>query len=180
MTKESRGAMPSCRQMNDVRAGAELEEIEAVYRRRLSELRRVATAITGSREAGCDAVQEAFALAIHRRVQFRGEGSLEAWLWRIVVHRARDLTARASNRSAAPLEDAADPVHAEDRPPHSEVYALVAELPERQRHALFLRHYADLDYGTIAEAMEVSTGTVGATLAQARENLRRLMTGVRS
>lgn len=151
-----------------------------MYRRRLSELRRVATAITGSREAGCDAVQEAFALAVHRRDQFRGEGSLEAWLWRIVVHSARDLAARASNRSTAPLEDAADAVHAEDPPPRSEVHALVSELPERQRHALFLRYYADLDYATIAEALEISSGTVGATLAQAKENLRRLMTGVRS
>jgi RNA polymerase sigma-70 factor, ECF subfamily len=172
--------MPSCRQMNRVTAGADLEEIEAVYRRRLGEFRRVATAIIGSREAGCDAVQEAFALAVPRRAQFRGEGSLEAWLWRIVVHSARDLAARASKRSAARLEDAVDPVQAEDPPLRSEVYALVSELPERQRHALFLRYYADLEYGTIAEALEISSGTVGATLAQAKENLRRLMTGVRS
>jgi RNA polymerase sigma factor (sigma-70 family) len=165
--------------MNDVRAGAELAEIEAVYRTRLGELRRVATAITGSREAGCDAVQEAFALAVHRRAQFRGEGRLEAWLWRIVVHRARDLAARASTRSAAGLEDAVNRVQAEDPPPRSELHALLSGLPERQRHALFLRYYADLDYATIAEALEISSGTVGATLAQAKDNLRRLMTGVR-
>lgn len=166
--------------MNSVRAGAELTEIEAVYRSRLSELRRVATAITGSREAGCDAVQEAFALAVHRRNQFRGEGMLEAWLWRIVVHSARDLAARTSNRSGARLEDAADRAQAESPPPDGELHALLSGLPERQRHALFLRYYADLDYATIAEALEISSGTVGATLAQAKENLRRLMTGVRS
>ncbi len=166
--------------MNKVHAGAELAEIEAVYRSRLNELRRVATAITGSREAGCDAVQEAFALAVHRRAQFRGEGTLEAWLWRIVVHSARDLTARASNRSVARLEDTAGLMQTDDPPPESELHALLSGLPERQRHALFLRYYADLDYATIAEALEISSGTVGATLAQAKDNLRRLMTGVRS
>jgi hypothetical protein len=40
--------------------GADLAEIEAVYRRRLGELRRVAAAITGDRESACDVVQEAF------------------------------------------------------------------------------------------------------------------------
>ena len=61
----------------------------------------------------------------------------------------------------------------------ADVHALLAELPERQRHALFLRYYADLEYGTIGEALEISGGTVGATLNQARENLRRLMVGVK-
>jgi DNA-directed RNA polymerase specialized sigma24 family protein len=79
--------------------GAGLDEIEAVYRRRLSQFRRVAAAITGSREAGGDAVQDAFASAVFRRDQFRGEGSLDAWLWRIVVHAARDASRAASSSS---------------------------------------------------------------------------------
>jgi RNA polymerase sigma-70 factor (ECF subfamily) len=160
--------------------GAELTEIEAIYRRRLPELRRVATAITGSRESGCDAVQDAFALAVHRRHQFRGAGSLEAWLWRIVIHCCRDLVARAASRAAAPLDPATAFTVALDDHAQAEAHALVGELPERQRLALFLRYYADLDYAAIADALEISTGTVGATLTQARDNLRRLMTGVRS
>ena len=48
-------------------------------------------------------------------------------------------------------------------------------MPERQRLILFLHYYADLDYQTIAEAIDVSTGTVGATLHTARANLRRLL-----
>lgn len=166
--------------MRNAGDGAELGEIEAIYRRRLPELRRVATAITGSREGGCDAVQDAFALAVHRRDQFRGEGSLEAWLWRIVVHRCRDVVARAANRTAVPLDEAKTSTVGPDAQVQADVHALVGELPERQRMALFLRYYADLDYAAIAGALEISTGTVGATLTQARENLRRLMTGVRS
>jgi RNA polymerase sigma-70 factor, ECF subfamily len=157
--------------------GAGLDEIEAVYRRRLPELRRVATAITGSRESGCDAVQDAFALAVHRRGQFRGEGSLEAWLWRIVVHSARDLAQRVL--SASPFDEQVvqrGHAYAEGG---GAVQQLVSELPERQRLVLFLRYYADLEYATIAEALEISSGTVGATLTQARDNLRQLMTGVK-
>jgi DNA-directed RNA polymerase specialized sigma24 family protein len=44
---------------------------------------------------------------------------------------------------------------------------------------LFLRYYADLDYATIADVLAISGGTVGATLAQARDALGQLMTEVR-
>jgi hypothetical protein len=47
VTKESAAAIPSCRQMNDLSAGAELTEIEAIYRKRLGELRRVAAGDRG-------------------------------------------------------------------------------------------------------------------------------------
>ena len=160
--------------------GAELEEIEAVYRRRLAELRRVATAITGSREAGLDAVQDAFAEAIRQRGSFRGEGSLDAWLWRIVVNTARDYTLA---RTTLPLDDdegGSDVGSATSDSVGVDLHALVSQLPERQRLTLFLRYYADLDYGTIAEALQISPGTVGATLNQAREGLRQLLNEVPS
>lgn len=151
-----------------------------MYRRRLAELRRVATAITGSREAGLDAVQDAFAAAIRQRGSFRGEGSLDAWLWRIVVNTARDYTL---TRSTLPLEDGADGPGvgvAASESVGADLHALVSQLPERQRLTLFLRYYADLDYGTIAEALQISPGTVGATLNQAREGLRQLVNEVPS
>jgi RNA polymerase sigma factor (sigma-70 family) len=151
----------------------------------LGELRRVATAITGSREVALDAVQEAFARAIRLREGFRGEGTLEAWLWRIVVNTARDHVACPS----APLPDEESRWIDLESPNGAgrdvgegarELRALVAALPERQRLVLFLRYYADLDYEAIAEVLEIASGTVGATLSQAREGLKRLMSKVES
>jgi RNA polymerase sigma factor (sigma-70 family) len=52
------------------------------------------------------------------------------------------------------------------------VRAVIARLPERQRLVLFLRHYADLDYASIAEVLEIKPGTVAATLSTARDRLR--------
>ena len=49
-------------------------------------------------------------------------------------------------------------------------------LTERQREVLFLHYYADLDYTTIAEALGISPGTVGATLTAARQTLRDALT----
>jgi DNA-directed RNA polymerase specialized sigma24 family protein len=41
---------------------------------------------------------------------------------------------------------------------------------------LFLHYYADLSYATIADALGIQVGTVGATLHGAREALRRGLT----
>ena len=58
------------------------------------------------------------------------------------------------------------------------VRAALAALPERQRLALFLRYYADLDYAGIAEALGVSRGTVSATLHAAHSNMQTQLTEV--
>jgi RNA polymerase sigma factor (sigma-70 family) len=150
------------------RRGATLEEIEAVYRRRLPEFRRVAAAIAGDRERGRDAVQEAFVSAVRARETFRAEAPLEAWLWRIVVR-----SANAARRDDALPASPSPNGHPQE--PDRELRATVALLPERERLVLFLRYYADLDYATIAELTGITSGTVGATLNSARQRLRSLL-----
>ena len=79
------------------RSGAALADIEAVYRTCFSQFCGVAAAILHDREAGRDAVQDAFAKAVGNRRTFRRDGSLEAWLWRTVVN-----TAISERRRTAP------------------------------------------------------------------------------
>jgi RNA polymerase sigma-70 factor (ECF subfamily) len=152
-----------------------LSEFEAVYRRSYARYFRVASAITRQPESAAEAVQEAFARTIQRRRQFRGEGSLDVWIWRAVVNEAKRLAAPAP--SPPPAGAAAANGAASDE---ASVRALIAALPERQRTAVFLRYYADLDYRTIGEVLEIETGTVSATLAAAHKSLRDAIEGVRS
>jgi RNA polymerase sigma-70 factor (ECF subfamily) len=153
------------------RAGAGLDAIEAVYRAALPEFRRVAAAIVHDRELARDAVQEAFAAAVRRRGGFRGDGPLEAWLWRIVINTARDQLRKANRAGRLPDEPPARP-NGGPETGTDRVRAALALLPERQRLVLFLHYYADLDYATIAGALEISPGTVGATLHSARAAVR--------
>jgi RNA polymerase sigma factor (sigma-70 family) len=62
----------------------------------------------------------------------------------------------------------------------AELRAALALLPERQRLAVFLRYYADLDYATIGKALGISTGTVSATLNAAHAALRGRLDEVRT
>ena len=148
-------------------SGATIAAIEDVYRRRYPRFLRVARATLGDDERARDVVQEAFARAIRSRFDFRGEGSLEGWIWRTLVNLCAD-------ERRAPMPDAVPEVPANGHPAEwPELRAAVAALPERQRLVLFLRHYADLDYETIAGVVGVQRGTVAATLHAAHESLRR-------
>lgn len=154
-------------------AGAQLADIEAVYRRRLGELRRIAAAITGDRDRARDVVQDAFVTAVRERDGFRGEGPIEAWVWRIVVNHAC-----SARRKTVELPESLTPsVNGNGSAPGGSevVRAALAALPERQRLILFLRYYADLDYGTIAAVAEVAPGTVAATLNAGHRALREVM-----
>jgi len=143
--------------------------LERVYRDRLEAFVRVAAAIAGDRDVARDAVQDGFARALAHAGEFRGEGALEGWVWRIVVNEARRRTA-ARSRSYRGVHRA--PVESRPDDP-AWLRGVVATLPERQRTVLFLRYYADLEYDAIAEALGVAPGTVAATLSQARSSLRR-------
>ena len=150
------------------RRGATLEDLEALYRSRFEVFARVAATVTGDPEQAHDAVQEAFATAVRKRRSFRGEGPLEAWVWRIVLNAARS----DRRRSIAAIE-LDQPAATNGRPEEdAELRVALARLPERQRTAIFLRYYADLDYVAIAEALGISTGTVAATLNAAHAALR--------
>jgi RNA polymerase sigma-70 factor (ECF subfamily) len=152
------------------RPQALLDEIEAVYRGKFDRFLHLATAITGSVESAADCVQEAFARAIRLRGGYRGSGSVEAWLWRIVVNVARDRSSGA--RALVPIDEVVRVAPDATAPASSQLRSALLELPERQRLVLFLRYYADLDYETIALALEISPGTVGATLHAAHAAIR--------
>jgi RNA polymerase sigma factor (sigma-70 family) len=162
--------------MGRSRRGASLEELRRVYERRLAELSRVAAAVIGDQDGAADIVHEAFVRAVRQRESYDGRGSLEGWVWRIVVNAARD--ARASRPQVEGLEEQPGAEPAFDDPRRDLVREAVERLPERQRLVLFLRYYADLDYRAIAQAVAVSEGTVAATLNAAHARLRQLLTEV--
>jgi RNA polymerase sigma-70 factor, ECF subfamily len=145
-----------------------VETLADVYRGGYPHFLRVSEAITGDVEAARDAVHEGFVDAIRRRDTFRGAGPVEGWVWRCVVNAAKRMR-RGRRESWAELPEQAAP---ERFGSDGEVTSAIAQLPERQRLALFLRYYGDLDYEAIADALEISSGAVGASLNKAHRRLR--------
>jgi RNA polymerase sigma-70 factor, ECF subfamily len=142
--------------------------LEQLYRERYATFRDILAGIVGSHELAREVVQEAFARALRERRRFRGEGTLEAWVWKIAVNVARKQRrglAREGSLAAEPSANAvsADPV----------VREAVLALAPRRRLVIFLRYFADLSYREIAEIVGVSEGTVAATISQAHRELAR-------
>jgi DNA-directed RNA polymerase specialized sigma24 family protein len=71
-----------------VKDEAEVADLEALYRSRYAHFLRIAGLVTADDGAAHDAVQEGFAAAIRSLPSYRGEGPLEAWVWRAVVNAA--------------------------------------------------------------------------------------------
>jgi RNA polymerase sigma-70 factor (ECF subfamily) len=128
----------------------------------------------GDVDSARDAVQEAFAHSLRSRGDLQHVESLHAWLWQIVVN-----VCRVEKRHPVAGLDERYELEANGHPDDwSEVRAVIAALPERQRLVLFLRHYADLDYQTIAQVTGIERGTVAATLNVAHRKVRDAMTEV--
>src|SRR5262245_5096978 len=141
-------------------------DLEALYRRRQGAFQVMLSSITGSVESASDVVQEAFARALRDQNGFRGDGSLEAWVWRIAFRVA--VGSKGSGEltvddvpEVAFVAGEADPALA----------AAVRDLPPQRRMAVFLRYFADLSYAEIGETLGIAEGTVAATLSQAHRQL---------
>jgi RNA polymerase sigma factor (sigma-70 family) len=145
--------------------------IERLYRERYSRFRNGVAPVVGRYDAAHDAVQDGFARALRASSQYSGRGSLEGWVWRIVL--------RAALEQRRPGEEV--PVEAVDsafvEPERDAALTeAVRALPPRRRLVVFLHYFADLSYESIAEALEIEPGTVAATLAQARQALAGILT----
>jgi RNA polymerase sigma factor (sigma-70 family) len=140
-------------------------ELEQLYRDRYRSFVRVAIALLRDADRAHDAVQEAFARSLSSRRTYRGDGGVEAWVYSTLLNVCRDTLRRG--------EPPSEPLRTNGRAEtHPELRATIAALPERQRLAVFLRYYADLDYSAIGAALGIERGTVAASLHAAHANLR--------
>jgi RNA polymerase sigma-70 factor (ECF subfamily) len=144
--------------------------IERLYRARYVRFRNGVAPIAGSYEAARDAVQEGFARALRSSRTYSGRGSLEGWVWRIVLHTALE---QRRPGEELPLDEVDLALVEPER--DLTLAKAVRALPPRRRLIVFLHYFADLSYRTIADVLEIDVGTVAATLAQARQELALIL-----
>jgi RNA polymerase sigma-70 factor (ECF subfamily) len=142
-----------------------MEPLEQLYRDRYVGFRNALTPIVGSADVARDVVQEAFAVALRERRKLRRRESLAPWVWRIAYRLA------LRERGRAVTDELPDDIGILSPERDPALAAAIQALPPRRRVVVFLRYYAGFSYGEIAEALDVSEGTVAATLAQAHAAL---------
>ena len=153
----------------------EIEDFGTFYERTYAAAYRTAVGICGEPALAADVTQDAYVAAYRQRDRFRGEAPAGAWLQRIVVNAALSGLRRRKVRWAEPLETGRhDRATGEgvDRLDALALRAALDELPAKQRAAVVLRYYHDLDYAAIGRILDTSPGNVGALLSRAVQRLR--------
>jgi RNA polymerase sigma-70 factor (ECF subfamily) len=141
-------------------------------------LTRAATVLCWSRSDVDDVVQETMLSAFKSYDLFRGDSSFFTWAYRILVRAAH----AANQKRARVLPSDYAMGQAQQLPPADRAIILdeeargvidaIRSLPERQREIITLHLLEQLSYAEISSAMEVSLGTVKATIFQAKTSLR--------
>ncbi len=121
----------------------------------------------GDPELASEAADEAIVRAFERWDRVSTMDSPGGWTYRVAVNVARRKRRRQTLERTL-LRDRRAPVPG----PAGELWLLVADLPERQRIAVALRHVAALTEAEIGEAMGIARGTVSATLRHAYQSLK--------
>ncbi len=150
--------------------------------------------MTGSADDAEDLTQEVFIRLYTSIDSFRGQSSLNTWLFRIAGNLCIDRFRRTKNR--APAFSLDEPAGGDDAPAHEvpdetyaphrllenvemaeQIQAALSKLPEKLRTALLLHDIEGLPYEEIAEIAGCPLGTVKSRLFNARLQLRQHLSG---
>jgi RNA polymerase sigma-70 factor (ECF subfamily) len=147
--------------------------------------------LVSNKEEAEDLAQEVFLRVYRTRKKYRPRAKFSTWLFTIANNLALNALRSRQRKPSVPL-DVRDsgplgPRPAEqlvrdrqsqpgERLQQQELAAIIqealAELNERQRAAVVLNKFEDMNYAEIAEVMNLTTKAVKSLLSRARENLR--------
>jgi RNA polymerase sigma-70 factor (sigma-E family) len=162
---------PGCRRGGgSASASADADEtVAGLYQAHASGLVRLAVVILGDYQAAEDVVQDAFCGLYRRWAELSDPAKALRYARAAVVNGCRSVQRYQSRRTGHPADEPAS-ASAEAAAlvgeEHRAVLAAVRLLPPRQREAIALRYFADLDEAQIAQAMGVSRGTVKSAISR--------------
>jgi RNA polymerase sigma-70 factor (sigma-E family) len=153
-----------------------LEGVTTLYQDHALGLIRLAVVMLGDRQAAEDVVQDAFAGLYRRWHTLSDTGKALSYVRASVLNGARTVLRQRARRSGV-VTDGVAVASAEYEvligEEHREVLRAIRALPHRQREALVLRFYLELDEEDIARSMGISRGTVKSTTSRAIAALRK-------
>lgn len=159
--------------------------LDQLLRRHYDRIHAVCRRIAGASRDADDACQEAMIKIVRGLPRFDGDAAFSTWSYRIATNAALDELRKRKRQPLLALVDDDDRSHEPSDPMAARrVDAVVDrlalddaldELPEEFRTAVVLRDVLDLDYGEIAEVLDIPVGTVKSRIARGRAMLAKRM-----
>ena len=133
---------------------------------------RVCRAVLGPHADAEDAFAETFLAALRAYPALPADANVEAWLVTIAHRKAVDVT-RSRSRRAVPMAEPPDVESTTGTPDGGEpdLWAALAELPDKQRMAVAYHYLGGLAYRDVADLLG---GTVEAARRAAADGIKRL------
>ena len=137
--------------------------------------------MTASHEDAEDLAQEVFIKIWDKADQFRGDSSLQTWIYRVAINISLNHNRKNKIKSLFQSIEATFNIGHHDNPQkkledsekQNVVITAIKSLPENQQIALSLRTYKELSYEEISEVMNVSISSVESLIFRAKRNLKK-------
>lgn len=153
--------------------------------------------ITGNATDALDASQETFGIVFRKLGEFRFESKFSSWVYRVAVNASIDHKRRSHSSQVTSLEALQGPgdeggprvefrdeqtelpmAAATRQELEREIQGAILRLSPKMQAITVLRHMQGLSYEEIAEALEISLGTVKSRLSRAHAALDRELSPV--
>lgn len=121
-----------------------------------------------------DVVQDTFIAYYTSNQKFNDEEHIRAWLFRVVINKAKDVNKSFWRRNRMPLEDYIETLPFETKE-DSNLFEVVLNLPEKYRVVIHLFYYEDLSVREIAEILKVKENNVKVRLSRGRKLLKDVL-----
>lgn len=127
----------------------------------------------GREDLAREAVQETWMRVIRHAGKFKGKSSFATWVYRIAVHRCRDVMAR--ERAVAKREKRAGSRPTPPSVGDTGAREAVARLPLPEREVVLLCHMRGMTHEQAAAVLGIPPGTLKTRMTRAMGRLREVM-----
>ena len=152
----------------------ETQALAETYRDRLFV---AAFQVCGNAADAEDAAQEALLRYHISEKQFESEQHIRAWLLRVAINCAKNVSRSFFRRNTVPLEDYMDSLEF-DSGESREIFREVMNLPETYRLVIHLYYYEDYSVAEIGRILGLTESNVKVRLSRGRQLLKKALQGV--
>jgi len=144
-----------------------LHELSAMYQ---DNLFAVAFNICQNTRDAEDVIQDTFVQYYTTKKEFDSEEHIRAWLIRVAVNKAKNVTRTFWRRNKVSIEDFTETL-AFETPEFETLFETVMQLPKKYRIVIHLYYYEDYSVGEIAKILKLSESNVKTRLMRGRAKL---------
>ena len=121
-----------------------------------------------------DVIQDTFVQYYTTKKEYENEQHIRAWLIRVTVNKAKNVTRAFWRRNRVSIEDYMETLVFET-PESENLFETVMKLPEKYRIVIHLYYYEDYSINEIADILKLSESNVKTRLSRGRVMLKNVL-----